>query len=83
MEIIAALESEQRGVYAGACGLLGFDGSIDMAITLRTVVVADGMAYIQAGAGIVADSEPQGEYQETLQKSGAMMEAVAQAEVMA
>jgi anthranilate synthase component 1 len=82
MEIIAELEPEQRGCYAGALGYVGFGGNLDMAITLRTVVIAGGRAYVQAGAGIVADSDPGREFEETLQKAGAMFQAIAQAEAM-
>ena len=80
MEIIAALEPDQRGVYAGSAGYVSFGGNLDMAITLRTVVVADGTAYVQAGAGVVADSRPEREYEETLEKAGAMFKAIEMAE---
>jgi anthranilate synthase component 1 len=80
MEIIADLEPNRRGAYAGAIGWLGFGGDLDMAITLRTLLVADDVAYVQAGAGIVADSNPEREYRETLEKAGALLEAVASAE---
>jgi anthranilate synthase component I len=66
MEIIADLEPDQRGVYAGSLGYVGFGGNLDMAITLRTVVIAEGTAYVQAGAGVVADSRPEREFEETL-----------------
>jgi anthranilate synthase component I len=82
MEIIADLEPEQRGVYAGALGYVSFGGNLDMAITLRTVVVAEGVAYVQAGAGVVADSRPEREFEETLEKAGAMFKAVEMAEQM-
>jgi anthranilate synthase component 1 len=82
MEVIAELEPDQRGVYAGALGYVGFGGNLDMAITLRTVVVADGVAYVQAGAGIVADSRPEREFEETLEKAGAMFKAIEMAEGM-
>ena len=82
MEIIAELEPDRRGVYAGALGYLGFDGNLDMAITLRTVVITQGTAYVQVGAGVVADSDPAREYQETLAKAGAMFRAVEMAETM-
>ena len=82
MEVIAELEPEQRGVYAGALGYVGFGGNLDMAITLRTVVVAEGVAYVQAGAGIVADSRPEREFEETLEKAGAMFKAIEMAEQM-
>jgi anthranilate synthase component 1 len=83
MEIIAALEPDQRGPYAGALGYVGYGGNLDMAITLRTVVVADGVAYVQAGAGVVADSDPEFEHQECLNKARALFAAIEQAEAMA
>ena len=82
MEVIADLEPDQRGVYAGSAGYISFGGNLDMAITLRTVVVADGIAYVQAGAGVVADSRPEREYEETLEKAGAMFKAIEMAEAM-
>jgi anthranilate synthase component 1 len=82
MEVIAELEPDQRGVYAGSLGYVSFGGNLDMAITLRTVVVADGVAYVQAGAGVVADSRPEREFEETLEKAGAMFKAIEMAEDM-
>jgi anthranilate synthase component 1 len=82
MEIIAGLEPDRRGPYAGALGYVGYGGNLDMAITLRTVVVAGGVAYVQAGAGVVADSDPEFEYQECLSKAGALFAAIEQAEKM-
>ena len=82
MEIIADLEPNRRGVYAGSAGYVSFGGNLDMAITLRTVVVAEGIAYVQAGAGVVADSRPEREYDETLEKAGAMFRAIEMAEGM-
>jgi anthranilate synthase component 1 len=82
MEVIAELEPDQRGVYAGSLGYVSFGGNLDMAITLRTVVVAEGIAYVQAGAGIVADSQPEREFEETLEKAGAMFKAIEMAEDM-
>jgi anthranilate synthase component 1 len=82
MEIIAALEPEQRGCYAGALGYVGFGGNLDLAITLRTIVIAGGTAYVQAGAGVVADSDPRREFEETLEKAGAMFAAIERAEAM-
>ena len=82
MEVIADLEPDQRGVYAGSAGYVSFGGNLDMAITLRTVVVADGIAYVQAGAGVVADSKPEREFEETLEKAGAMFKAIEMAEEM-
>jgi anthranilate synthase component 1 len=82
MEVIADLEPEQRGVYAGSLGYVSFGGNLDMAITLRTMVVAEGVVYVQAGAGVVADSRPEREFEETLEKAGAMFKAVEMAEEM-
>lgn len=82
MEVIAELEPEQRGVYAGSLGYVSFGGNLDMAITLRTIVVAEGIAYVQAGAGVVADSRPEREFDETLEKAGAMFKAIEMAEMM-
>jgi len=82
MEVIAELEPDQRGVYAGSLGYVSFGGNLDMAITLRTVVVAEGIAYVQAGAGVVADSRPEREFEETLEKGGAMFKAIEMAEAM-
>ncbi|HEX6487474.1 MAG TPA: anthranilate synthase component I [Candidatus Dormibacteraeota bacterium] len=83
MEIIADLEPDQRGAYGGALGYVGFGGNLDMCITLRTVVIADGVAYVQAGAGVVADSRPEREFQETLEKASAMFGAIEEAESLA
>ncbi|MFG1665898.1 anthranilate synthase component I family protein [Streptomyces sp. Y7] len=83
MEIIAELEPQQRGVYGGAVGFAGHDGLADFAIALRTVVVAGGQVHVQAGAGIVADSDAAAEYRETLHKSRAMITAVRRAEAEA
>jgi anthranilate synthase component 1 len=82
MEIIAALEPDRRGCYGGCLGYVGFGGNVDMAITLRTIVIAGGTVHVQAGAGIVADSDPAREFEETLQKAGAMFAAVEQAETL-
>jgi anthranilate synthase component 1 len=82
MEIIADLEPERRGCYGGSLGYVGFGGNLDMAITLRTIVIAGDTVYVQAGAGVVADSEPAREFQETLDKAGAMFAAVEQAEAL-
>ena len=76
MEIIDSLEPQKRGPYAGAVGYLDYSGNMDTCITLRTLVMQNGQAYIQAGAGIVADSDPTAEYQETLNKARGMMRAV-------
>jgi anthranilate synthase component 1 len=82
MEVIAELEPEKRGVYAGSLGYVSFGGNLDMAITLRTVVAAEGHAYVQAGCGVVADSTPEREYEETFEKAGAMFQAIEMAEAM-
>lgn len=76
MQIIEELEPEKRGVYAGAVGYISFDGNLDTAIAIRTALVVDNTVYIQAGAGIVADSIPENEWLETVNKSKAMMKAV-------
>lgn len=76
MQIIGELEQVPRGLYSGAVGYLGFDGLMEFAIAIRTVIVKDGMAYIQAGAGIVADSVPEREFLETQVKAQAMVKAV-------
>ena len=80
MEIIDELEPVKRGVYAGAVGYLGFHGNMDVAIALRTAVVKDGMLHVQAGGGIVADSQPQAEWQETQSKARALLRAAEMAE---
>jgi len=80
MEIIAELESEKRGPYAGAAGYFSFSGNMDMAIAIRTMVMAKGVAYTQAGCGIVYDSVPEREYEETLTKARALLKAISQAE---
>jgi anthranilate synthase component 1 len=80
MEIISELEGEQRGIYAGAVGYFSHSGNLDTAITLRTMVLQNGHAYIQAGGGIVADSNPSEEYQESLNKAKALLRALDEAE---
>jgi anthranilate synthase component 1 len=80
MEIIDELEPVKRGVYAGAVGYLGFHGNMDVAIALRTAVIKDGMLHVQAGGGIVADSEPAAEWQETQNKAKALLRAAEMAE---
>jgi anthranilate synthase component 1 len=80
MEIIAELEPEQRSTYSGAVGYFSFSGNMDTAIAIRTMVVKEGMAYLQAGGGVVFDSDPEREYQETLQKMGALLRAISDAE---
>src|SRR5438445_318234 len=80
MEIIEELEPSRRGPYAGAVGYFGFSGNMDTCINIRTVVIKGRQAFIQAGAGIVADSDPEAEYVETCNKAKAMMRAVEMAE---
>jgi len=80
MEIIAEVEPEKRGPYAGAAGYLSFSGNMDMAIAIRTMVVTKGIAYTQAGGGIVYDSVPEREYEETMNKARALLNAISQAE---
>jgi anthranilate synthase component 1 len=80
MEIIDELEPVKRGIYAGAVGYLGFHGNMDVAIALRTAVVKDGKLYVQAGGGIVADSQPAAEWQETQSKARALLRAAEMAE---
>ncbi|MDA8100191.1 MAG: anthranilate synthase component I [Nitrospiraceae bacterium] len=80
MQIIDELEPTRRGPYAGAVGYFGFSGNMDTCITIRTLVIKDKKAYIQAGGGVVADSVPALEYQETVNKARAMMRAVEMAE---
>ncbi len=83
MEIISEQEGEQRGVYAGAVGYFSHSGNLDTAIALRTMVMKDGQAYIQAGSGLVADSDPATEYQESMNKAGALLRALDMAEEIA
>jgi len=79
MQIIHQMEVHKRGAYAGAVGYFGFDGNLDSCITLRSVVLKNGKAYVQAGAGIVADSVPESEYQETVNKAMGMVRAIERA----
>jgi anthranilate synthase component 1 len=81
MEIIAELENEARGAYAGAIGYLGFGGSLNTCITIRTIIFKNGKAYVQAGAGIVWDSVPESEYIETVNKAKASLKAIRAAEL--
>lgn len=81
MEIIDELEPHRRGPYAGAVGYVDFNGNMDTCIALRTIVVQGQIAYIQAGAGIVADSDPESEYQETLNKARGLLTAIALTEL--
>jgi anthranilate synthase component 1 len=83
MQIINELEPTKRCAYAGAVGYFGFDGSHDSCITLRTCLVKDGKAYVQSGAGVVADSDPTYEYQETCNKAQGMLKAIALAQTLA
>lgn len=80
MEIIDELETCRRGPYAGAVGYFGFTGNLDSCITIRTILMKGGRAFVQAGAGIVADSVPETEYEETLSKARGMLRAIAMAE---
>jgi len=76
MEIIDEIEPVKRGLYGGALGYIGWSGTMDTCIVIRTIVYRDGVATIQAGAGIVADSDPEHEYQETLHKANALFAAI-------
>ncbi|MCK4245130.1 MAG: chorismate-binding protein, partial [Candidatus Omnitrophica bacterium] len=80
MEIIEELEPIKRGPYAGAVGYFAFSGNLDACITIRTLIIKAKTAYLQAGAGIVADSIPEREYEETKNKAKALMEAIKLAE---
>jgi anthranilate synthase component 1 len=75
MEIIDELEPTRRGVYAGAAGYISFQDDMDLAIAIRTAVVKDGRLYVQVGAGIVHDSVPESEWQETQNKAKAVLRA--------
>jgi anthranilate synthase component 1 len=80
MEIIEELEPVRRGIYGGAVGYFGYGGSMDTAIAIRSVLMRDGRAFIQAGAGIVADSDPEAEHRECVNKARAVVQAVRMAE---
>jgi anthranilate synthase component 1 len=80
MQIISELEGTTRGPYAGCVGYFSFNGNCDTAITIRTALVKDGKVFVQAGGGWVTDSDPEAEFQETVNKSKAMRKAVALAE---
>jgi anthranilate synthase component 1 len=82
MEIIADLEHDKRGPYAGCVGYFSFSGNMDTAITIRTIVMTNGIAHVQAGAGIVYDSVPTREYKETLNKARALLNAIDAAEAL-
>jgi anthranilate synthase component 1 len=79
LEIIRELEPVKRNVYSGAVGYLGWHGDADMAIAIRTAVIQGGRLHVQAGAGIVHDSDPEKEWEETMNKGRALFRAVAQA----
>jgi anthranilate synthase component 1 len=79
MELIDEMETTRRGLYGGTVGYLDFAGDLDMAIAIRTAVIRDGLAYVQAGGGVVADSDPVAEHQESVNKSMAVLRAVAAA----
>jgi anthranilate synthase component 1 len=79
MALIDALEPSRRGVYGGVVGYLDFHGDLDMAIAIRTAVIKQGRAYVQAGGGIVADSVPRLEFEESVNKAAAALRAVAAA----
>jgi anthranilate synthase component 1 len=76
MQIISELETEGRGAYAGAIGYFGYGGDLETAITIRTAVLKDGVAHVQAGGGIVADSDPAAEYQESVNKAQALLTSI-------
>ncbi|MBC7345267.1 MAG: chorismate-binding protein, partial [Clostridia bacterium] len=76
MEIIEELEPVRRGIYTGSIGYLGFNGNTDLNIVIRTLVIKGGKAYLQVGGGIVADSQPESEYEETLHKGRALFTAL-------
>jgi anthranilate synthase component 1 len=80
MEIIDELEPVRREIYGGAVGYFSFSGNMDLAIAIRTLVVKDGRIHLQAGAGIVADSDPAAEWQETVNKAMAVIKAIETAE---
>ena len=82
LEIIDELEESNRGIFGGVVGYLDFDGNADLAIAIRTAVIRDGIARVQAGAGIVLDSVPESEYQETVNKASAVIAAISQANSM-
>jgi anthranilate/para-aminobenzoate synthase component I len=77
MTLLETLEPTERGVYAGALGWLDFSGTLDLSVVIRTIVIKDGRAYVHVGGAIVADSDPPSEYDETMHKARAMLEALA------
>ena len=82
MEVISELEPDRRGPYAGAVGYFDFSGNMDTCITIRTIVMKDGVASVQAGGGVVFDSDPEAEFQESLNKARGMLLAIDRAEAM-
>ncbi len=78
MEIIAELEPTARSVYCGAIGYIGFSGALDTSIAIRTAIAEDGKVYFNAGGGIVADSDPDAEYRETLDKARAFIQILSE-----
>jgi anthranilate synthase component 1 len=82
MEIIAELEPDKRGPYAGSVGYFSFSGNMDAAITIRTIVMKNGVAHVQAGAGIIQESVPELEYEETMNKAKALLKAIEEAEAL-
>jgi anthranilate synthase component 1 len=82
LEIIEALEPSSRGLFGGVVGYFDFAGNADLAIAIRTAFIRDSMAHVQAGAGIVLDSDPQSEYEETLNKAKATLTAISAANNM-
>jgi anthranilate synthase component 1 len=80
MQILSALEPTRRDLYAGAVGYIDFAGNLDFCIAIRTITLQDGVARVQAGAGIVADSNPAAEYEETRDKARALLQAIEMAE---
>jgi anthranilate synthase component 1 len=79
MQLIAAAEGERRGLYGGAVGYLGYDGNLDTAITIRSAVLREGRAHVHTGAGIVAGSVPEKEFEETEHKAAALRRAIEEA----
>ena len=79
MEIINDLEKQSRGIYAGAIGYFSASGAMNTCIALRTAIVKDGKMYVQAGGGVVADSDPEAEYEETVNKARALFRAAEEA----
>jgi anthranilate synthase component 1 len=80
MGIIHELEPDRRGPYAGAVGIFGYGGALEVAITIRTIAMRGGIAYVQSGGGVVFDSQPDKEYDETVSKAQAMLRAIEIAE---